>query len=140
MIVVLDTNVVSELMKPAPADAVREWVLARAGQDLYTTAITLAEILYGIERLPKGRRKEVLRNSAAESFAAFEDHVLPFDTDAATHYASVVDSRRRLGQPIDGFDAQIASICRAHRAALATRNTTDFHHTGVDTIDPWQAA
>jgi len=136
--IILDTNVVSELMKPSPSPAVTEWVRARTGSELYTTSITLAEILYGIARLPDGRRKELLRSTGSEVFAAFEDQVLPFDSSAAVQYAEVVRGRDLLGLPIDGFDAQIASICRAHDAALATRNLTDFRHTDVNLIDPWQ--
>lgn len=137
--IVLDTNVVSELMKPSPSAAVRDWVLARGGSELCTTSITLAEILYGIERLPSGRRKEILRAAAVDVFHDFEDRVLAFDATSAVHYSSVVDVRVRLGLPINGFDAQIAAICRTHRAALATRNTKDFEHTGVDFINPWDA-
>jgi len=136
--IVVDTNVVSELMKPSPSAAVTEWLRARTGSELYTTSITLAEILYGIARLPDGRRKELLRTTASDVFAAFEDHVLAFDAGAAVHYADVVGGRDRLGPPIGGFDAQIASICRAHGAALATRNLKDFQHTDVNLIDPWQ--
>ena len=97
------------------------------------------QILYGIERLPEGRRKEGLRSAAAETFEAFADQVLPFDTAAAEQYALVVIQREGLGLPIDGFDAQIAAICRAQRAALATRNLADFCKTGVEVINPWQA-
>ena len=136
--IVVDTDVVSELMKPSPSSAVTEWIRARNGSELYSTSITLAEILYGISRLPDGHRKELLHTTASEVFAAFEDQVLPFNSSAATHYAEVVSGRDRLGLPIDGFDAQIASICRAHGAALATRNLKDFRHTDVDLIDPWQ--
>lgn len=136
--IIIDTNVVSELMKPSPSAAVIEWVQARTGSELFTTSITLAEILYGIARLPDGRRKELLRSTASEVFAAFEDQVLPFDSSAATHYAEVVGGRDHIGLPIDGFDGQIASICRAHGAALATRNLRDFRHTDVTLIDPWQ--
>jgi predicted nucleic acid-binding protein len=136
--IVVDTNVTSELMKPSPAAAVTGWVRARPGTELYTTSITLAEILFGISRLPDGRRKEVLRTTASDVFAAFEDRVLPFDSNAAVHYAEVVGGRDRLGLPIDGFDAQIAAICRAHGAALATRNLRDFQHTDVTLVDPWQ--
>ena len=113
-------------------------MLARSARELFTTSITLAEILYGIERLPSGRRKELLRTTAHDVFAAFGDQVLPFDRRAAVHYSSVVDMRDRLGLPIDGFDAQIASICRTHDAGLATRNAKDFDHAGVDVVDPWQ--
>ena len=136
--IIVDTNVVSELMKSSPSEPVIEWVRARTGSELFTTSITLAEILYGIARLPDGRRKELLRTTATEVFATFEDQVLPFDSSAATHYADVVRVRDQIGLPIDGFDAQIASICRAHGAALATRNLKDFRHTDVTLIDPWQ--
>ena len=136
--IIVDTDVVSELMKPSPSAQVIEWVRARSGRELFTTSITLAEILYGLARLPDGRRKEVLRTTASEVFAAFDDQVLPFDSSAATHYAEVVGGRDQLGLPIDGFDAQIASICRAHGAALATRNLKDFRQTDVNLIDPWQ--
>lgn len=136
--IVLDTNVVSELMKPSPSAAVTEWVRAQTGSELCTTSITLAEILYGIAQLPNGRRKEFLHSTASEVFAAFEDQVLPFDSSAAPHYAEVVRGRDQIGLPIDGFDAQIASICRAHDAALATRNLKDFRHTDLNLIDPWQ--
>lgn len=135
--IVVDTNVVSELMRPSPSAEVVAWVRSRHGGDLYTTSITLAEILHGIGRLPDGRRQAVLRDTAAEVFATFGDQVLGFDADAAVHYADVVRGRDRLGLPIDGFDAQIAAICRAHDAMLATRNTKDFAHTGVGLIDPW---
>ena len=136
--IIVDTNVVSELMKPSPSALVIEWVRARTGSELFTTSITLVEILFGVARLPDGRHKELLRTTASEVFAAFEDQVLPFDSRAAAHYADVVGGRDQLGLPIDGFDAQIASICRAHGAALATRNVKDFRHTDVRLIDPWQ--
>lgn len=135
--IVVDTNVTSELMKPAPSSAVSAWVQARSASDLYTTSITLAEIHYGIERLPEGRRKELLRTIAEEVFSAFAENILPFDTSAAIEYARIVSDRDRAGAPIDGFDAQIASICRTHDAALATRNVKDFEGTGIDVVDPW---
>lgn len=138
--IIVDTNVASELMKPAPDPAVRDWVRAHQGTELYTTSITLAEIRYGIERLPAGRRKDLLKATADDVFAAFEDQVLPFDAAAATHYPVIVARRDRAGLPIDGFDAQIASICHTHDGALATRNIKDFQDTGVDVIDPWQPA
>ncbi len=136
--VVLDTNVVSELMRPSPAPEVVAWVASHGAEELHTTAITLAEIEYGIERLPEGRRKRLLRNTAQEVFTSFEAQVLPFDAAAASGYAAIVSGRDRIGQPIDGFNAQIAAICREHRAALATRNGADFAHTGIAVIDPWR--
>jgi len=138
--IVLDSNVVSELMKPFPAPAVRDWIRVRRGNELYMTSITLAEIRYGIERLPPGRRRDLMMATAEDVFAAFEEQILPFDAAAATHYPIIVTHRDRAGLPIDGFDAQIASICRTHEAALATRNLKDFHDTGIDVIDPWQTA
>ena len=135
--IVVDTNVVAELMRPEPHEVVQCWSLALQSDDSYTTAITLAEILYGIERLPSGRRKDLLRTTARDVFATFGDRVLPFDAGAAAHYTLVVEGRDRLGRPIDGFDAQIASICRLGGAALATRNVKAFEHTGIEVIDPW---
>jgi toxin FitB len=139
-VIVLDSNVVSELMKPSPAPAVRDWIRVRRGNELYTTSITLAEIRYGIERLPPGRRRDLLMATAEDVFAAFEEQILPFDAAAAAHYPMIVTRRDRAGLAIDGFDGQIASICRTHDAALATRNLKDFHETGIDVIDPWQTA
>jgi hypothetical protein len=137
-VIILDTNIVSELMKQSPEPSVERWVLSRT-TDLFTTSITLAEVFYGVERLPAGRRKDKIRVTASTIFGAFKEHVLPFDVPAAMHYSIIVDGRDRIGQPIDGFDAQIAAICRTNDAVLATRNVKDFRETGVDLIDPWQA-
>lgn len=137
--IVVDTNVVSELMKPSPSDVVRDWMLGQRPAELFTTSITVAEILYGIERLPEGQRKDTLRMTAADVFTSFEDQVLPFDQDAAAAYAPLVYRREQRGSPIDGFDAQIAAICDTHQATLATRNVKDFQHTGIALIDPWKA-
>ncbi len=136
--IVVDTNVASELMRSAPSEVVREWMRGQHGTDLYMPAISVAEIRYGIERLPDGRRKKILRSAAVEVFGIFAEQILPFDVAAAEQYALVVTRRDGLGLPIDGFDAQIAAICRARRAALATRNVTDFRETGIDVINPWQ--
>lgn len=138
--IVLDTNVVSELMRAEPAHGVRTWLQANSGDGLYTTAITVAEIRYGIARLPPGRRRESLHQAATEIFAAFPRQVLPFDLAAASAYADVVTVRESLGHPIDGFDAQIAAICRAQAATLATRNAKDFAHTGIAIVDPWHGS
>jgi toxin FitB len=137
-VIIVDTNVVSELMRPSPSRQVRDWVSAQAPGELCTTAITVAEIRYGLERLADGRRKQSLLSAATEVFAAFSDYIQPFDADAAIWYATIVARRDRLGLPIDGFDAQIAAICRIRGAALATRNAKDFRETGIDVIDPWQ--
>lgn len=133
----LDTNVISELMRATPDASVEAWVRQAIPAMVYTTAVTLAEVSFGIARLPSGRRKTLLADAADDIFTTFADHVLPFDAAAADQYASVVVEREHTGKPIAGFDAQIAAICRSRRAALATRNTTDFTHLGLDIIDPW---
>jgi toxin FitB len=135
--VVLDTNVVSELMRPVPVPSVVAWVRRLAPGAVYTTAVTLAEVRFGFARLPSSRRKALLEVAADEVFATFADRVLPFDAVAAGHYADVVVEREHIGAPISGFDAQIAAICRGHHATLATRNTTDFDRLGLILIDPW---
>jgi toxin FitB len=137
--IVADTNVVSELMRPAPSPALRAWMSRQAAGDLYTTAITVAEIRYGLERLPGGRRQGRLRAAADQVFAAFSEFVLPFDAGAAVQYARIARHRDEAGLPISGFDAQIAAICRVRGAALATRNIKDFVETGVEVIDPWRS-
>jgi predicted nucleic acid-binding protein len=136
--IVIDTNVVSELMRPSPAEAVRDWARSHDPRELCTTAVTVAEIRYGIERLRGGRHKNVLKAAAAEIFEMFEEQIFPFDYVAAEQYALVVSQRDALGLPIDGFDAQIAAICRAREAPLATRNVGDFDKTGVEVINPWR--
>jgi toxin FitB len=139
LMIILDTNVVSELMRPEPDVGVRQWVSGRRADELATTAITVAEIRHGIERLPDGRRKEGLLSAATDLFAAFGELVQPFDAVAAARLGPIMVRRAGLGLPIEGFDAQIAAICRARGAALATRNVKDFLETGVDVIDPWSA-
>lgn len=135
--IVLDTNVVSELMRAAPDVRVESWVRAVPPAMIYTTSVTLAEVRYGIARLPPGRRRNLLGGAADDVFGAFTDRVLPFDAAAAGHYADVLVEREHIGAPIAGFDAQIAAICRAHCSALATRNTDDFSQLGLNLIDPW---
>ncbi|HVA06860.1 MAG TPA: type II toxin-antitoxin system VapC family toxin [Acidimicrobiales bacterium] len=137
--IVADTNVVSELMRAEPSPAVRAWVLAQVHHELRITAITVAEILYGIERLPNGRREDTLRDAAVDVFSRFTEDVLPFDAAAATIYPEIVDHRDRKGTPISGYDAQIAAICRANDASLATRNENDFAGLGVELINPWSS-
>jgi len=137
--IVVDTNVVSELMKASPSVVVRDWMLGQRAAELFTTSITVAEVLYGIERLPEGQRQDMLRSVAVDVFSSFADHVLPFDRDASAAYATVVHHRDQRGFPIDGFDAQIAAICRVHNATLATRNVKAFRHTGIALVNPWKA-
>jgi predicted nucleic acid-binding protein len=137
-VIILDTNVVSELMKPRPNDAVLAWLARSRRIDFVTTSITKAEVLDGIARLPDGRRKTAL---AAEAQRMFRDdlggRVLAFDDTAANYYAEILEARRRAGRPTSIFDAQIAAIALANDAAVATRNVTDFTGCGVEIINPW---
>lgn len=135
--VILDTNVISELMRTSPDARVQAWVRHVPPALIFTTSVTLAEVRFGIARLPAGRRRGLLGEAADDVFGAFTDHVLPFDATAASQYAAVVVERERMGAPISGFDAQIAAICRCHGAALVTRNTDDFMQLGLNLIDPW---
>jgi predicted nucleic acid-binding protein len=137
--IVIDTNVASELMKPSPDPSVRDWIVAHRGDRLHTTSITVAEIRYGIERLPAGRRRDLLKVTADDLFSAFKEQILPFDAAAAAVYPLVVTQRERVGMPIDGFDAQIAAICRTRDARLATRDLKDFVDTGLDVVNPWRS-
>jgi toxin FitB len=136
--IILDTNVLSELMRPQPSPVVRDWIGRQASDELCTTAITVAEIRYGLERLPDGGRKASLVAAATEVFIALGEYIYPFDINAAFAYAQIVARRDGLGLPIEGFDAQIAAICQTRGAALATRNGKDFEETGVHVVDPWQ--
>lgn len=138
--IVLDTNVVCEAFRPQPADRVIAWMEGLTG-DIAITAVTLAELLAGVRRLPEGRRRSVL---AAKINAALEPYretraILPFDDRAAEQYAEVLAAREQAGLPIHTADAQIAAICRVHAAACATRNCKDFTGTGIALIDPWTA-
>ena len=137
--IILDTNVVSELMRPEPDTNVRRWIAGRRADELGTTAITVAEIRHGIERLPDGRRKESLLSAATDLLAAFGDLIQPFDAQAAAWFGPIIVQRSNLGRPIGGFDALISAICRARGSAVATRNVRDFAHTGIEVIDPWSA-
>ncbi|MPY79424.1 MAG: PIN domain-containing protein [Actinophytocola sp.] len=138
--IVLDTNVISELMRSEPDPAVVDWVDELPLEAVFITAVTEAELRYGVARLSDGTRKDVLAAKIDALIAVdFEDQVLPFDTDAASHYANIAASRERRGRPISMADAQIAAICRRYQAQLATRNVKDFTDTGIDVTDPWTA-
>jgi predicted nucleic acid-binding protein len=137
--IVLDTNVISELMRPRPDAAVFAWVSAQRRSVLYTTGINQAEILYGVAMLPDGRRRAALSAAAEAMFADdLADRVLPFDGAAAAHYARIVTARRQAGKPIEAFDALIAAIARAAGADVATRDTDGFDGCGLTLIDPWR--
>ena len=138
--IVLDTNVLSEIMKAKPDLGVTGWMAAQAATDLYTTSITQAEILHGVMLLTPGRRRRALEAAATSMFEEeFAGRILGFGSDAASFYARIVSDRRRAGRPISHFDAQIAAIARLARAAIATRNTADFEGCGVAVVDPWKS-
>jgi len=136
---VLDTNVISEMMKASPSPRVMEWWGRQQSSELFTTTVTVAEILYGIEILPHGKRRDSLRAEAEAVFTQdFAGRILPFDEEAARAFPEIAAGRRAEGRPIAGLDAQIAAVARSRRAMLATRNTADFEDCGVPLANPWR--
>jgi predicted nucleic acid-binding protein len=140
-VIVLDTNVISELMRPKPHPGVLAWVMAQSRAQLCTTHINQAEILYGIAALPAGRRRNALAAAAEAMFAEdFAGRILSFGAAAATRYPEIVLARRRAGSPIEGFDALIAATALAAGAYVATRDVRGFTGCGLTLIDPWSAS
>jgi len=140
-VIVLDTNVISELMRAVPDPRVWAWVAAQPRALLCTTHLNQAEILYGIAALPEGQRRSALAVAAEALFAEdFAGRILPFGAAAAARYPALVLARRRAGNPIEGFDALIAAIALAAGAGVATRDTGGFAGCGLSLIDPWTAA
>lgn len=136
--IILDTNVLSELMRPRPDPSVVDWVAAQSASAIYTTSITQAEILHGLMLLPPGRRRRALEAAAEAMFAEdFEGRVLAFGGEAARPYAEIASARRRAGRPISHFESQIAAIARVTGAAIATRNVADFEGCGPRIVNPW---
>jgi len=135
---VLDTNVVSELMRAQPAPQVLDWVNAQPSDQLCLCSVVVAELLYGVGRMPDGVRKSAML-SAMQSMVLedFAGRVLPFDLDAAVAFAQMVVQREKMGRTIATADAQIAAICAAHGARLATRNIRDFASLDLQLINPW---
>lgn len=137
--IVLDTNVLSELMRPEPHPAVFAWVAAQPRASIYTTSINRAEVLYGIAALPSGRRKKAL-TAAAE--AVFDEdlagRILPFDSSSAVHYAKLVIARRDAGASIEAFDALISAAALSAGAGIATRDVGGFAGCGLSVINPWE--
>ncbi len=137
----LDTNVLSELMKPQGSTTVKSWIKLQSRDDLFITTITQAEILYGIAILPAGTRKQRLYETAQAMFREdFAGKTSPFCQESAKHFADIASSRRGQGKPISQFDAQIAAICRTHQAAIATRNVDDFADCGISVVNPWESS
>jgi predicted nucleic acid-binding protein len=136
--ILLDTNVLSELMRREPAPAVLQWIDQQRRYDLCVSAVTRAEIELGIALVPSGRRKQALQAAAAQMFAEFSGRCLAFDERAAVFYAEVVAKRVQMGRPISVEDAQIAAMALASRSALATRDTQDFAGIeGLSLVDPF---
>ncbi len=136
--IVLDTNVISEPLRPAPADAVTRWLNEQSPGSLYTTAINVAELLAGIAVLPVGKRRRDLDIAVRASISRlFPGRVLPFDAAAADAYALIAEESRERGLAVPHDDALIAAIARAHGFAVATRNGSNFAGAGIQLIDPW---
>jgi len=136
--IILDTNIISELMRIEPEKKVSGWVDSILVSNLGITSITVSEILYGIGLLPPGKKSRRLFEIAGILFESdFTGRIFSFDQSAAVDYAKIVIQREKIGNPISMADAQIASICRSKDFILATRNTRDFINTGIQLIDPW---
>jgi predicted nucleic acid-binding protein len=137
--ILLDTNVISAVMAPSPPGAVLSWLDRQSTDTLFLSAVTIAEIAYGIRALPDGKRR---RNLATrfEDFVArgFEQRVLVFDTASAIEYGEIMAHRRRIGRPMSVPDGQIAAIARHHRMAVATRNLRDFEECGLELVNPFE--
>jgi hypothetical protein len=137
--IILDTNVLSELMRPRPDEHVVAWLAAQPATSVYTTSITQAEILHGMLLLSPGRRRSAFEAAAQSMFSKeFDGRILGFGSDAALPYALIASERRRAGRPISHFDAQIAAIGYSAGATLATRNVSDFDGCGLKVVDPWR--
>lgn len=138
--ILLDTNVVSEAMKPAPDDAVRAWLDDQAAETLYLSSVTIAELMFGIGALPAGKRKDRLTEALGGVMELFADRVLPFDLDAARHYADLAVKARAAGKGFPTPDGYIAAIAAAKGFVVATRDTSAFDAANLEVIDPWKAA
>ena len=138
---ILDTNVVSELMRPAPDPAIGSWVAVRATSNLFLTAVTEAELRYGLAVMPPGRRRDGLATGLERMLrTGFANRILPFDSGAARAYARIALARRRGGRPIAQADCQIAAIASACGMAVATRNVRHFENMGIEILNPWDGA
>ena len=137
--ILLDTNVVSEAMKPEPAPTVRAWLDAQAAETLYLSSVTIAELMFGIGALPDGKRKDKLADALDGVMELFADRVLPFDSDAARHYANLAVKARAAGRGFPTPDGYIAAIAASTGFVVATRDTSAFDAAGMEVIDPWKA-
>ena len=141
MAVLLDTNIVSELMRKVPDPAVALWAAGQPLEDLFFSAVGEAELRYGAAILPTGQRQETLVSDIERMLSeAFGNRILPFDSGAARAYADIAARRRAAGRPVAPADCQIAAIARSRSMALATRNVRDFEDADTKVVDPWAAA
>jgi predicted nucleic acid-binding protein len=140
-VIILDTNVLSALMRTAPEPAVVRWLDRQPVESIWIASITLFETRLGLALLPRGRRRQTLESAFDQLLQEdLDNRVLDFDSAAATEAAALAATRQRAGRPVDMRDTQIAGIARARRAALATRNVRHFQDAGVTLIDPWDSA
>jgi predicted nucleic acid-binding protein len=137
--ILLDTNVVSEAMKPEPHPSVRDWLDAQAAETLFLSSVTIAELMFGIRALPKGKRKDRLATALNGVMALFEPRILPFETQAARRYADLAVRARKAGKGFPTPDGYIAAIAAAQGFAVASRDTAAFAAAGLTVIDPWTA-
>ncbi len=137
--IVLDTNVISEAMKPEPNPAVRAWLNDQAVETLYLSSVTLAELLFGIGALPAGKRRDMLTQALDGLMGLFRDRVLPFDTDAARRYAELAVAARVIGKGFPTPDGYIAAIAASRGYVVATRDTSPYEAAGITVINPWEA-
>ena len=135
--ILLDTNVISEAMKPTPDDTVRSWLDEQAAETLYLSSVTIAELLYGIGALPAGKRKDRLTEALDGVIELFADRILPFDIAAARHYADLAVKARAAGKGFPTPDGYIAAIAASRGFTVATRDTSAFDAAGVAVINPW---
>jgi predicted nucleic acid-binding protein len=138
--ILLDTNVVSEAMKPDPHPAVRKWLDEQAAETLFLSSVTLAELLFGIGALPKGKRRDRLAAALDGVMQIFADRILPFDTDAARRYADLAIRIRAAGRGFPTPDGYIAAIAAVHDFSVASRDIGPFAAAGLPVIDPWTTA
>jgi toxin FitB len=136
--IIVDTNVVAEVMRPSPLPAVVTWFNAQDSLSLFLTAITVGEIRYGLRIMPKGQRRHAIEQGFDQVIAtAFAGRILAFDQRAATLYGEVMGRRKEIGQPLSVPDGQIAAIARLHSCAIATRNVRDFLECGIEIVNPF---
>jgi predicted nucleic acid-binding protein len=136
--ILLDTNVISELMRPLPDPDAVAWLSRHPRRNLWTSSVVIAELLSGIELMHSGRKQRVLREAVEGMISEdFRGQILEFDLESARQYGLVLSTRQRMGRPIHEMDAQIAAIARVHNATLATRNISDFLSCDVALVNPW---